>query len=196
MRRPPKEKKSAASARSSSGASNETPPSFSIISRIAPLPPNLPYRITVGGRVQPIDPASASHAEKEFLDLGNEDEFLDVVKKLEGAEPKPIERNPFDSDCNDSDGRLTVKQPACGGEAVSREATTPSETASKDGHGKEYPPDISHSASLEQQFLSESDLRYLANQNQYLLMYAAQNEEDEKSLSTTTSSAAPYRSPT
>jgi HSF-type DNA-binding len=166
MRRPPKEKNSAASARSSSGASVESSPNFRLISKFAPLPPNTPYRITAGGRIQPIDPVGAKRAETEFLDLGSDDEFLRELKTMGWANPQPIEKNPFDSDSHDSDGG---RKQAVAGEAK------------HEGKGVHSSPETMDAFSSKQQSLSEVDLRYLANQNRYLLMYAAQNQQDEQS---------------
>ncbi|KAG7343853.1 HSF-type DNA-binding protein [Nitzschia inconspicua] len=176
MRRPPKEKNSAASARSTSGASDDSSPNFHIISKIAPLPPNTPYRITAGGHIQPMNPVDARRAELDFVDMGNEEEFLRGVKTMDWAVPQPIEKNPFDSDSHDSEGS---NNPVGVTESNSKKES-PSERLLRGTKGNQSLSNTTIASSPVQQGLSQTDLRYLANQNRYLIMYAAQNQQDEQ----------------
>jgi hypothetical protein len=171
MKRPPKEKNSAAVARSSTGVSGVESPNFSLISKFAPLPACVPYKINTGGRIQFLDEAVARQSENDILELENDSEFLEGMKAIDWATPQFLEKNPFDSDSGSSgksctnnslDETQSPQSKNLGATATGMESLTLEASAVEDTPRR----------------LSESDLRYMANQNRYLLMYAPSSQCD------------------
>jgi hypothetical protein len=168
MRRPSKEKNSTELVRSTVGAKSEESPNFNLISKIAPLPQNIPYRITAGRKIQPINPAEDWQIKNKFVDLGNDDEFLREIESMDWAVTQPIDRSPIDNDPHSTEDSI---RPDMG------EVTLAPEHMGRETKGNEN-ASLSRISSIEIEHLSEIDLQYLANQNRYLAKYAAQHQQD------------------